>query len=361
MSGPADPAAAARSASRIATGDRAPEPIPDLPPRPWRRMIPGLAGLALAILLPFLDALLPSSLQFASLMPGIFALALVALGLNILVGHTGLLNLGVGAFMAIGVYVYSILTSDSYPFCLHPWLALVAAGTAGAGAGVVLGLPTMRLAGDYLAIVTLGFVEIVKDCLLNLEPITKGVQGINPVPSLAFPGLADGSWRSAYWIGLGFLTIATIACRNLRRSRTGRAWVAVRDDELAARCCGVSTQLAKLGAFATCAACAALGGGLYAASLQSSLDPGQYGFQLSVVALCAVIIGGLGSIPGVLIGSLIMFGLNGIVLKKLADALQGGGGNVLAAPGNWKYLLFGLALVLVMRYRPQGLWPAEQR
>jgi branched-chain amino acid transport system permease protein len=222
----------------------------------------------------------------------------------------------------------------------------------------------MRLRGDYLAIVTLGFGEIVQDLLKNLEPITKGTTGINPVPhptlgSYAFTG---ESHLPFYYLYLAFAVVAAVLCRNLRRSRVGRAWVAVREDELAARSCGVNTARAKLSAFSWGAALCAAGGALVAALVGTSIEPGYYDFQLSIVVLCAVIVGGLGSVAGVLLGSLVMFGFNSIVLARLTDALGGGATNasVLAIPNNWKFLVFGLALILAMRLKPEGLLPARE-
>lgn len=312
-----------------------------------------LAGIALAValVLPVVDLVLPNRWQLAGLMPGIFVFAILALGLNLVTGFTGLLNIGVAAFMAIGAYVYSILTSPVFPFQIGGWSALVVTVASGALAGVLLGLPAVRLRGDYLAIVTLGFGEIVQDTLRNLEPLTKGSMGINPVPGLASPGLRT------YYLYLLILVLAVVFCRNLRDSRIGRAWISIREDELAARAMGIGTPRLKLAAFATCAALCAGGGGLWAGLQGTSVEPSSYDYTLSISVLCAVIVGGLGSISGVLLGALLMFGLNQIVLVKLTDAIGGGGRHVMAQPGNWKYLIFGVALVLMMRWRPEGLLP----
>jgi branched-chain amino acid transport system permease protein len=296
-------------------------------------------------------------------MPTIFAFTVIGLGLNIVTGFTGLLNLGAAAFVAIGAYAYSILTCDIYPFRLGFWSGLGSATIIGALVGTVLGLPTMRLRGDYLAIVTLGFGEIVQDLLKNLEPITKGTQGINPVPHPTLGAFAFTSETHLpfYYLYLAFAALAALLCRNLRRSRVGRGWVAVREDELAARACGVNAARAKLSAFAWGAALCSAGGALVAALVGTSIEPGYYDFQLSIVVLCAVIVGGMGSVPGVLLGSLLMFGFNSIVIVRLADALGGSASaNVLASPNNWKFLVFGLALILAMRLKPEGLLPARE-
>ena len=320
--------------------------------RPW--LVP-LAALAFALILPVIDRNLPAALSIAGLMPGLMVFAIVALGLNLVTGFTGLLHLGVAAFMAIGAYTYAIATSPVYPFQIGPWPGVVLAIAVTAVAGLALGLPAVRLRGDYLAIVTLGFGEIVQDTLRNLEPVTKGTMGINPVPPLInVRGLAS------YYLYLLLLVLALVACRNLRDSRLGRAWAAIREDELAARSMGIGTARLKLAAMAAGAALCGLGGAAWSALQGSSVEPGSYDFQMSIGVLCAVIVGGLGSLPGVVVGVLLMFGLNQIVLVKLSNAfgLTGANAAVWAQPTNWKYLVFGLALVLMMRFRPQGLWPA---
>jgi branched-chain amino acid transport system permease protein len=325
---------------------------------------PGLvAGAALLLLglLPLADRLLPPGWGVAATLPDILVFAVVGLGLNVLTGWAGQLNLGVGAWMAVGAYGYAILTSPVYPFGLGFWGGLAAAVALGGATGVVLGLPTMRLSGDYLALVTLGFGEIVGDLLLNLEPITKGNQGINPVPAPWLPGLPAGHALATYYLYLGLTAMAALACRNLLRSPLGRAWTAVREDELAARALGIDAARAKLSAAAVCGACAALGGALFAALQGSSVNPGKYDFQVSVMVLCAVLAGGLGSIPGVLLGTLLAFGLNTLVLDRLGAMARAGSDHPLAQPANWKYLVYGLALILVMRFRPQGLIPRARR
>lgn len=325
--------------------------------RPW---LIGAALLACLAVLPFADRALPPAWRLSWLLPDLVPVAIVALGLNVLVGWAGQLSLGVAAFMAVGAYAYAILTSPVYPFALGFWGGLAAALAAGSGAGLLLGLPTMRLSGDYLAVVTLGFGEIVQEVLDNLAVITKGGQGINPVPPPWLPGLPPGDRLGTYYLGLGLVALAALLCRNLRHSRPGRAWAAVRDDELAARALGIDAAAAKLSASVLCGALAALGGALFAAQQGSSVSPSKYDFQLSVALLCAVLVGGLGSIGGVLLGVALVFGMNALVLDRLGAALRGAGGeSALANPANWKYLAFGLVLVLAMRWFPRGLWPAR--
>jgi branched-chain amino acid transport system permease protein len=316
--------------------------------------------------LPVIEMLLPHHRHVADLLRPIFIMAILALGLNILTGFTGLLNLGVAAFMALGAYTFAILTCDIYPFQFGFWTAVGATVMAGLVAGATLGLPTIRLRGDYLAIVTLGFGEIVQDSLRNLDVITKGTQGINPLPA---PTVAQWTFRaevyqSWYYLFLGFLALVVWLNRNLECSRIGRAWVAIREDELAAACMGVPPVKMKLLAFSLGAAQCSLAGALWASSLGSSGEPGNYDFQVSIMALCIVIIGGMGNIGGVLLGALVVMGFNSLVLETLTNFLKAqqliSTTNVFTAPGNWKYLLFGLALILMMRFRPEGLLPSQR-
>jgi branched-chain amino acid transport system permease protein len=191
--------------------------------------------IAAFLVLPVADAFLPEAWRVASLMRPIFIFAILGLGLNIVTGYTGLLHLGVAAFMAIGAYAYGILTCDIYPFQLGFWKAVLIIPAFGAIAGAVLGLPTLRLRGDYLAIVTLGFGEIMQDILRNLDTITKGTQSINPLPDPTFFGYTLGveNYVPWYYLLLGFLAVVVLLNHNLEHSRVGRAWVSIREDELA--------------------------------------------------------------------------------------------------------------------------------
>jgi branched-chain amino acid transport system permease protein len=319
-----------------------------------------------ALLVPLFDLVLPRDYQFTGLMRPIFIFAILGLGLNVVTGYTGLLNLGVAAFMAIGAYSYAILTCEIYPFQLGFWMALVLTIGVGAIAGVVLGLPTIRLRGDYLAIVTLGFGEMVQDSLKNLDTITQGTQGINPLPSPTIFGYALGtdSLLAWYYLLLALVAVVALVNRNLEHSRVGRSWISIREDEIAATCMGINPVKVKLLAFAMGASLASMSGALWAAYLGSTGEPGNYDFQISIIALCIVIIGGMGNISGVLLGAFVMVGFNSIVLVKLTTFLQQKGmvntQNVITVPGNWKYMIFGLALVLAMRFKPEGLLPSRQ-
>ena len=328
-----------------------------------RRLAPRWWILIGLLFVPLTDAVLPRELRFASLVQPILIFALLGLGLNVVTGYTGLLNLGIAAFMAAGAYTFGIATCDIYPFQLGFWGGLGAAVTIGALAGILLGMPTLRLRGDYLAMVTLGFGEIVQDILKNLDTITQGTQGINPLPPPNIFGFTAGqdSYLITYGILWAFLAATVALLANLERSAVGRACVAIREDELAARCMRHHPTTIKLRAFAGGAALAALAGGLWASYLGSTGEPGNYDFQISILALCMVIVGGIGTIEGVLIGAIVMVGFNSIVLVRLTDLLASFGvvssANVLTSPGNWKYIVFGLALIVTMRLRPAGLLP----
>ena len=307
--------------------------------------------------------------QFTTL----FIYSILALGLNVMVGYTGLVHLGIAAFFGIGAYVTGILTVPMYPFQIGFLGAAIASIVVAAGIGLALGAPTLRLRGDYLAIVTLGFGEVVKVTLRNLEQITGGMKGLNPVPppgaGMKLGGLDVGlsfaiDPRWFYYLSLGILAIVVIAMRRLENSRLGRAWMAVREDELAATAMGISATRVKLSAFAMSSAIAGLAGSLYAASLSTTADPNAYDFNRSIMVLCAVILGGLGSIPGTLLGVGILVGFD-TVLAPWADSwiqqldINPTGSSMLSFSG-WRLAIFGVALVLVMRLRPEGLVPSRR-
>ncbi|MSR28155.1 MAG: branched-chain amino acid ABC transporter permease [Phycisphaerales bacterium] len=321
--------------------------------------------LAIAAVVPLVDLVLPAELALSEAVRTVFLYAILALGLNVMTGYAGMLNLGIAAFMAIGAYAFGILSCEIYPFQLGFWPALALTIPIGALAGFILGAPTLGLRGDYLAIVTLGFGEIVQDILKNLDSITKGMQGINPLPA---PSIGGAMWtsndeRSWYYLLLALLTLTVIAARNLERSRLGRAWFSIREDELASRSMGIRVERAKMIAFATGAAIAAFAGGLSASVLSSTGEPNNYDFQVSILALCIIIVGGIGGVAGVLVGSLVMVGLNSIVLAKATAWMAAHGigsqGNVMLSPNNWKFLIFGLALVIAVRIKPTGILPPK--
>lgn len=303
----------------------------------------------------------------------LFIYCILALGLNVMVGYTGLVHLGIAAFFGIGAYVFAILTVPMFPFRLPFLVAAVIASLVSAAVGLALGAPTLQLRGDYLAIVTLGFGEVVKVTLRNLEHVTGGMKGLNPVPppgsgltlagrDLGLAFAVDPRWF--YYLALATLAAVVFALGRLEHSRLGRAWVAVREDELAAEAMGVSASRTKLSAFALSSAIAGLAGCLYVASLSTTADPNAYDFNRSIIVLCAVILGGLGSIPGALFGVGLLVGFDTIVAPWADAAIQqweiNPSGSSLLSFSGWRLAIFGLALILVMRFRPEGLMPSTR-
>jgi len=295
---------------------------------------------------------------------------MLALGLNIVVGFAGLLDLGYIAFYAVGAYLYALLASPQ--FGLHwPVWAILPLGALVAGVfGVLLGAPTLRLRGDYLAIVTLGFGEIIRIFLNNLNSpinITNGPQGINRVDPITIAGhpmtraldvgglAINGLCLHYFLFVLLALGIVVITVR-LQDSRIGRAWVAIREDEIAAKACGINTRNVKLLAFAMGATFGGVAGGLFA-GFQEFVSPESFSLMESIMVLCMVVLGGMGHIPGVILG--------GLMLTVLPEAFRHGAGplqqaifgKVVLDPEALRMLLFGLALIAVMLYRPAGLWP----
>ncbi len=316
-------------------------------------------------LVPVLDLMLPQGLRITPLMSPVLIYAVVALGLTVATGFTGLLHLGVSAFVAIGAYAFAILSCAIYPFQLPWWLAIAISSLIGALVGALLAIPTIRLKGDYLAIVTLGFGEIVQDVLRNVDVITKGSQGINPLYGPNFFGFQVSGETPYMWyyVILFFVALAAVTLDRLLQSPTGREWNALRDDELAASCMGINPIHTKLISFSISAALCALAGALMASLLGSSGEPSNYDFQVSIMALSMVIVGGLGSIPGAILGAILMAGINSVLLAKLADFVSSAtdtSSNVFLVPANWKYLIFGLALVIMMRFKSSGLLPPRE-
>ncbi|MBI2930718.1 MAG: branched-chain amino acid ABC transporter permease, partial [Planctomycetes bacterium] len=248
--------------------------------------------LAVALLIPLFDGLLGVMNLDAwrvgnDVVQRVLVFAIMALGLNVVVGYTGLLHLGVAAFMAIGVYSYAILTSSVYPYQIGFWGALLAAPVLCAGAGLLLGSPTLRLRGDYLAIVTLGFGEIVQDVLKNVERITKGTQGIIGLPPPSVPGyeFKPVDYEPWYYLYVGILVVLVVLVRNLEDSRLGRQWMSIREDELAATCMGINPTKTKLMAFAIGAAICGVAGVLAAAKIATTAEPTTYDFNVSITVL----------------------------------------------------------------------------
>ncbi len=302
---------------------------------------------------------------------GVFVL--LALGLNVVVGLAGLLDLGYAAFFAIGAYTFGFAASGWTGLDISFWPMLIVGALIAAVFGVLLGAPTLRLRGDYLAIVTLGFGEIVPVVFLNADTYTNGTNGLTGISQPSLHGLFGiysfgftNPWP--YYITiLVIITITVMLLYRLQDSRLGRAWVAIREDEMAAASMGINTVTTKLLAFAIGASTAGLAGVFYAAKL-SSVTPDQFGFTVSFTALAMVVLGGMGNIWGVAAGAVIIYELQSQGLKQLDAFVKS---LHLPAIGpvdinqinfiSFQYLLYGLALVLMMLLRPEGLFPSRQR
>lgn len=298
---------------------------------------------------------------------------MLALGLNIVVGFAGLLDLGYVAFFAVGAYSYALLASPHFGLHLPPLLLLPISAAVAGIFGVLLGTPTLKLRGDYLAVVTLGFGEIIRIFLNNLNApinITNGPQGIDKIDPLhvgSFSlaqnynvfGIAFPSIYCYYYLFLLFAIAVVFVSLRLQNSRIGRAWMAIREDETAAAATGINTRNIKLLAFATGASFGGLAGGLFA-GFQGFISPESFVLLESTMILCMVVLGGMGHVPGVILGV--------VLLVILPEALRYTGrwqeaafGHVFIDPTDLRLLLFGLALILVMLLRPSGLWPAPAR
>ncbi|MCS7269626.1 MAG: branched-chain amino acid ABC transporter permease [Gemmataceae bacterium] len=308
----------------------------------------------------------------------LFIYAILAQGLNIVLGLTGLLHLGIAAFFAIGAYTVGILTVSHFPFQQSFAVAAVAAVVMAALAGVLTTAPILRLRGDYLALVTLGLGLIVLYAIRNLDPITDGTKGLGPIdagPLPSFSGRNLESWRLKsdwgrnwynypyfYYLSLTALGAVMLLVRNLEHSRLGRAWVALREDELAATCMGLNPARLKLAAIAVGGGVAGLAGALYAMALRHTGNPQAYDFTLSMLMICCVILGGMGNRNGVLLGTFLLIGFDRILTSILDNEIQAWVGS--AAPylklSGYRLLIFGLVLILMMRFRPEGLLPARR-
>ena len=270
---------------------------------------------------------------------------LMGLGLNIVVGFAGLLDLGYVAFFAIGAYTVGVLTSTGELGIAHMswWAAVPFAVLAAVVAGVILGIPVLRMRGDYLAIVTMGFGEIIRILVLSdwFKPLIGGAQGILKIPKPELFGFRFVTPESLYYlILLGCLLAAYVSWR-LRDARLGRQWMAMREDEDVAEATGIPLVKTKLLAFATGAAFSGLSGAIFATKL-GSVFPHSFNILVSINVLCLIIVGGMGSLPGVVVGSFFLIGLPEF-LREFAE---------------YRYLMYGALLVVMMLVRPEGLWPS---
>ncbi|OSZ68064.1 ABC transporter ATP-binding protein [Hydrogenophaga sp. IBVHS2] len=313
---------------------------------------------------------------------------LLALGLNIVVGYAGLLDLGYIAFFAVGAYLFALLgsphLSDTFPAIkaafpdgihYNIWLVMLVAAAVAGVVGMILGAPTLKLRGDYLAIITLGFGEIIRIFLLNMDRpvnITNGPKGISQIDTITVFGVDLGKRLEIdlfgfsytfqpvtlyYYLFLFFVVLAIVLSYRLQDSRIGRAWMAIREDEIAAKAMGLNTRNLKLLAFGMGATFGGISGVLFA-SFQRFVSPESFSLMESVMVVAMVVLGGIGHIPGVVLGALLLAGLPEL-LRHVAHPLTAMTDGRLA-PEILRQLLIALAMVVVMLIRPKGLWPAPE-
>ncbi|MGH2711509.1 MAG: branched-chain amino acid ABC transporter permease, partial [Actinomycetota bacterium] len=326
-----------------------------------------LIGLGIAVILPYLQEWLEVPQWFGQATQGatlskVALFVLFALGLNVVVGFAGLLDLGYVAFWALGAYTAALLTgagaysqgikAGTVTFEDKPtwepwmWLILFAALGVAVVAGILLGSPTLRLRGDYLAIVTLGFGEIIRIVANNLDNITGGPRGIRGIPHPEIGGLKWGTLVDVkyYYLLLAFVVLWMIAIYLLDNSRIGRAWVAIREDEVAAAAMGIAVTRMKLTAFAIGACTAGVGGVIYAEQV-NFINPPTFDILNSIFILCIVVVGGMGSIAGSVVGAGAI-----ILIPEIFREFE-----------DYRFFAFGVALVVLMIFRPQGILPSKRR
>jgi branched-chain amino acid transport system permease protein len=346
-----------------------------------------VAGIALMLLPLFVQQIGQGWVRIMALA---LLYVLLALGLNIVVGYAGLLDLGFVAFYAVGAYMYALLASphlaenfeafaQAFPNGLHTpiWLVIPLAALLAAIAGVLLGTPVLKLRGDYLAIVTLGFGEIIRVFMNNLEHpvnITNGPRGLDRIDSMSIGNLDFGkanfglgnelfgdfrisSVTQYYWLFLVLVVISVVICHRLEVSRIGRAWMAIREDEIAAKAMGINTRNMKLLAFGMGATFGGVSGAMFAA-FQGFVSPESFSLMESVMIVAMVVLGGMGHIPGVILGALMLAALPE-VLRYVAGPLQQLTGGRLDA-SILRQLLIALAMIGIMLARPRGLWPPPE-
>jgi branched-chain amino acid transport system permease protein len=334
------------------------------------------AGIALIVIalcaLPFVAAL--GGQAWVRIINFAILYIFLALGLNIVVGFAGLLDLGYIAFYAVGAYAYALLASPHFGVHWPFWAILPIGALLACFFGVLLGSPTLKLRGDYLAIVTLGFGEIVRIFMNNLNApvnITNGPQGITLIDPVAIGalkfsgtteifGISLSGPQKYYFLLVALATLVIIINLRLQHSRIGRAWQAIREDEIAAKAVGINTRNIKLLAFAMGASFGGVAGGIFAA-MQGFVSPESFSLIESVMILAMVVLGGMGHIPGVILGAVLLSILPEVLRYGVGPAQMALFGKMLVDPESLRMLIFGLALVLVMRYKPAGLWPSPER
>nr|MBL8409887.1 ABC transporter ATP-binding protein [Dechloromonas sp.] len=333
----------------------------------------GIALISVALVaLPFVAAM--GGQAWVRILDFAILYVFLALGLNIVVGFAGLLDLGYIAFYAVGAYAWALLASPHFGIHWPIWAILPIGAGLACIAGVLLGSPTLKLRGDYLAIVTLGFGEIVRIFMNNLNApinVTNGPQGItliDPVMIGGFKfsgnttlfGLTLSGPQKYYFLLVALAILVIIINLRLQNSRIGRAWQAIREDEIAAKAVGINTRNIKLLAFAMGASFGGIAGGVFAA-MQGFVSPESFSLMESIMILAMVVLGGMGHIPGVILGAVLLSVLPEALRYGVGPAQTALFGKQLVDPESLRMLVFGLALVLVMRFKPAGLWPSPER
>ncbi|MDQ3162015.1 MAG: branched-chain amino acid ABC transporter permease, partial [Actinomycetota bacterium] len=363
-------------------------------PEPVRRLVLPLALVVLAFFYPKYAESLPGAFPGVGTLVIMIVFTMMAVGLNIVVGYAGLLDLGYVAFYAAGAYTAAWFASlqfeqvtfhfgsvgisqEAVGIHISIWLILLIAGAFTAIAGILIGLPTLRLRGDYLAIVTLGFGEIIPQFVRNGDNIfgfdlTHGTFGISPIDSPGFgttledaigvPASFQQSFDRAqwfYWTALGLLLLTVFCSVRLRDSRLGRAWIAIREDETAAAAMGIPLMRTKTWAYAIGAFFGGIAGAYYA-TFKSGAFPSDFFFNVSIFLLCMVILGGMGSVWGVVVGGLFLAYLDQEGLAKIGNSFSDLIGKQIDVP-KYNFGVYGLIIVLMMLFRPTGLIPERRR
>ncbi|HQU79247.1 MAG TPA: ABC transporter ATP-binding protein [Azonexus sp.] len=333
----------------------------------------GIALIAAALIaLPFVAAM--GGQAWVRILNFAILYVFLALGLNIVVGFAGLLDLGYIAFYAVGAYTYALLASPHFGLHWPFWVILPIGAAVACFFGVLLGSPTLKLRGDYLAIVTLGFGEIVRIFLNNLNApinVTNGPQGITLIDTVAFGdfrfsgtsqvlGVSLSGPQKYYFLLVALAIFVIIINLRLQNSRIGRAWQAIREDEIAAKAIGINTRNLKLLAFAMGASFGGVAGGVFSA-MQGFVSPESFSLIESIMILAMVVLGGMGHIPGVILGAVLLSILPEVLRYGVGPLQMALFGKMLIDPESLRMLIFGLALVLVMRFKPAGLWPSPER
>jgi len=344
-------------------------------------------GLGIAVLmLPVLMGILGLGNYWVRIADFALLYIMLALGLNIVVGFAGLLDLGYVAFFAVGAYLVGFLSSphlttqfewihNMFPNGLHlsVWAIVPIAGLVAAGFGILLGSPTLKLRGDYLAIVTLGFGEIIRIFMNNLDrPLNitngpKGIKAIDPITIFGYDlsishnifGIKVSSEVLYYYLFVVLVCMVVFICKRIQNSRMGRAWVAIREDEIAAKAMGINTTKMKLAAFALGASFGGVSGAMFA-SFQQFISPESFVLWESIVILAMVVIGGIGHIPGVILGGIVLTLMPELLRSTVEPIQRTIFGTVFLEAEVARQLFFALALLLVMLFKTDGLWPAPK-